>query len=336
MRLSPILAFLLPLVLFSCSRSNPGPSGNGSTDTTSRPNGASYSWKIIGKTASSQPIIDIWFTSPSKGFAAVADGYLWQSLDSGKTWTRIPNTYASTANSLGMSNLFFANSTYGFAQGLSQLQVTKDGGNTWSLLSLPTSKAYNIFFTSPSTGYYGDIDGGLYKTTDSGKTWISNFKSTRTGVDYPVHFLTPDKGFVLCGDATFSKTGDGAASWQQVQKNIFVTGTTTPGYNTLQFVDDLTGFYASQNGVFKTIDGGQTWKNVYPNGSNVNVIKFFDATTGYYKADRTIYKTTDGGQTWTTSYQFTTSDTFIGMFFIDSTNGWASTSLGSVLRKEHQ
>jgi len=235
-----------------------------------------------------------------------------------------------------MSNLFFVNSTYGFAQGPSQLQVTRDGGNTWSLLSLPTSNAYNIFFTSPSTGYYGDINAGLLKTTDTGKTWTSNFKSTRTGVDYPVYFLNPDKGFILCGDAAFSKTVDGAASWQQVQKNIFVAGNTLPGYNTLQFVDSLTGFYASQNGVFKTIDGGLTWKNVYPNGGGVNVVKFFDATTGYYKADRAIYKTIDGGGSWTTSYQSTTTDTFIGMFFIDSTNGWACTALGNILRKERQ
>ena len=154
--------FFLSLVLFSCSKSNNGSGSSNPPPNT--PADSLFSWKVMGNIQGPGGISDIWFTSPSKGFAAVTDGNLYQSLDSGKTWTKIPNTLSN--NTGGMSNLFFVGDTYGFAQGSSQLQVTKDGGNTWSLSTLPTALVYNEFFTSPSTGYYGDVNAGLYKTTD--------------------------------------------------------------------------------------------------------------------------------------------------------------------------
>jgi len=327
MKLIPLL--LLSLILFSCSKSNNDNSITPPNNNT--PKDSLFAWKSVGSITSPDGISDIWFTSPSKGFAAVSDGYLYQSLDSGKTWTKIPNSFSSSTG--GMSNLFFVDATYGFAQGTSQLQVTKDGGNTWSLQSLPTATAYNLCFTSPSTGYYGDITAGLYKTTDTGKTWTRTMQSTTLSrVDYPMFFLSPDKGFVLSGDAVLLKTIDGAASWQQVQQNIFVTSNSSPAFNTLQFIDSLTGFYASSYGVLKTIDGGHMWKNINPDGSSINVVKFFNATTGYFKTNAKIYKTTDGGQTWTTSCKFITGDIIIGMYFLNGATGWACTAKGLVLR----
>ena len=328
--MKPILLLLLSIILFSCSKSGNGPTtpppGSTPTDTLG-------SWKVVDSISSPAGINDIWFTSPSQGFAAVTDGYLYKSQDSGKTWTKIPNTNINTTDQA--INLFFVGDTYGFAQGLSHLLVTQDGGSTWTIRTLPISHAYSEFFTTPSTGYIGDLTAGLYKTTDTGKTWTQSFHSSRSPIDYVTYFLDPGKGFLFCGDATFSKTVDSAASWQQVQQNIFVTGNTNPTYNSLQFIDSQTGFYGWANGVLKTTDGGVSWNSVYPQGGTVNVVKFFNATTGYYKADKIIYKTTDGGQTWTTSCRFISDDYFVGICFVNNATGWACTAKGRVLRIDH-
>jgi len=329
---------LLSVILFSCHKSNNGPSndpGNGGSrgptgDSSSRP-ADSFPWKVVNTNAGSAA--DIWFTSASKGFIA-GENALYQSLDSGKTWSKIPNTAPGTDSS--MFNLFFVNDTYGYAQGFSRIQVTKDGGNTWSLQTLPTGAAYNIYFTSPSTGYYSDRSNGVYKSTDTGKTWKQTFKSSKSGqLAYAVNFLNPDNGFILCEDGVLSKTADGAASWQQVQQNIYTPAGPASQFNSLQFIDNLTGLYACDRGVLKTTDGGLSWQRLYPPGGNINVLKFFNADTGYYKSDYVIYKTVNGGKAWTVTYRtktMTGENILTGMSFFQDKIGWAVEGNGTVLR----
>jgi photosystem II stability/assembly factor-like uncharacterized protein len=323
---SYVCALLLSIFLFSCSKSSNGPTTTGSTPTDSLGD-----WHTVGSIATGPDgINDIWFTSGTNGYAAVTDGYVYKSQDSGKTWTKLSGTYINGSDQA--INLFFLDDAHGFAQGFSHLLVTQDGGANWALRALPLSQAYSEFFTSPSTGYCADINLGLYKTTDTGKTWTQGFHSSLTPTSYIPYFLNPAKGFLFCGDATFSKTVDSANSWQQVQQQIFVTSNANPTYNSLQFIDSLTGFYASGNGVLKTTDGGISWTSIFPAGGTINTVKFFNATTGYYKTDKIIYKTTDGGQTWTTSARFITDDYFVGMCFVNGAAGWACTSKGLVLR----
>jgi photosystem II stability/assembly factor-like uncharacterized protein len=331
MKITILRFFLLSSLIalfFSCSKSSNGPSTAPKFDSL-------YNWSSIGGIAVTNGINDIWFTSLSKGFAAASDGNLYQTQDSGKNWTVIPNT--TSAPPAGMANLFFADAQYGFAQGAAQLQVTRDGGSTWTLRSLPTTRVSNVFFSSRAIGYYGDLDSGVYKTTDTGQTWTRTFRSTQANIDYPMWFLNPGKGFILSGDGVFSKTMDSATTWQQVKTGVFSFNAANPTFNTLQFVDSLTGYYASSQGVLKTSDGGHTWSSVYPGTSGyLNVIKFVSATIGYYKSDYAVYKTTDGGQTWTTSCKLVNGDVIIGMFFFDSTTGWICTAKGYVLRINNQ
>lgn len=322
--------FLPSLILFSCSKSGNGPVPVPPNDT---PVDSLGNWKVVDSITSPNGIYDIWFTSPSQGFTTVSDGYLYNSQDSGKTWTKIPNNYVNPNDPT--LNLFFVGDKYGYAQGLSYLLVSQDGGSTWVKRTLPINSGEGEFFISPSTGYFTDINTGVYKTTDTGKTWTQSFHSSRSPVAYTTYFLDPGKGFLFCGDATFSKTVDSATSWQQVQQNIFVTSNAPPAYNSLQFIDSQTGYYGGENGVLKTTDGGISWNTVNPNGGRLNVVKFFNASTGYYKSDKIIYKTTDGGQTWTTSCRFISDDYFIGMNFVGSSIGWACTRKGLVLRIDH-
>jgi photosystem II stability/assembly factor-like uncharacterized protein len=233
-----------------------------------------------------------------------------------------------------MINLFFVDNQYGFAQGASQLQVTRDGGNTWSPHWLPTQNSsnnfMNVFFSSRSTGYVSQAGVGVYKTTDTGNTWKDAFHTNGVS-DYHPYFSNGNNGYVFAGDGSFSKTTDGSSTWQQLSQTAAAIFTNKTAYNSLQFIDSLTGYYACTSLVLKTTDGGITWKTVFPTGGNVSVVKFFTANTGYYKADSTIYKTTDGGQSWTTNCKLA-GDFLTGMNFVDSTHGWACTGKGYILR----
>jgi photosystem II stability/assembly factor-like uncharacterized protein len=213
--------------------------------------------------------------------------------------------------------------------------TTVDGGNSWTVKTLPSTSGFTVFFTDPSVGYFGD-GTGLKKTTDAGNSWVSNFTDAGEPQDYYPFFLNTDTGFVATGSGTFAMTSDGGQTWQ-AKTTILPVNTFPQPYNQLFFLDRSHGFYACPSGILKTADGGQSWQIVFTDSADsigfntVNVIKFVDAHTGYYKGLSAIYKSSDGGQTWSINSKLG-SDHFIGMYFLDIHTGWACTSNGRILK----
>jgi photosystem II stability/assembly factor-like uncharacterized protein len=324
MRPKMFIFFALILAGFSCRKSNYIP------PVYPLPPDSLMSWNVIS-TLSGKDLSDIWFTTASRGFTL--GDKIYQTTNGGLTWVAIPNTSEIT----NFLNLFFVNPQTGFAQGSSQLATTVDGGNSWTVKTLPTTNGLTIFFVDPSIGFYGDASGGgLNKTRDAGNSWTTVFIDPGTSQSYYPFFLDKDTGFVAIGSGTFASTSDGGLTWQTKSVNLPVNQNSYT-YNQLLFFDKNIGFYACPSGILKTIDGGQTWQNVLMDlldgtfANTVNVVKFVDANTGYYKGSQAIYKTSDGGQTWNLSCKVG-ADYLIGMYFLDIHYGWACTSKGRILR----
>ncbi len=324
MRLKMVGFFILITTGLSCRKSNYSP------PVTPVIPDSLLSWNVIGNVPGTS-LEDIWFTSASTGFTL--GDKIYQTNDGGVTWTAIPNT--SEINNF--FNLFFVNSQVGFAQSASQLATTINGGNSWTVKTLPTSDGLTLFFVDPSVGFYGDENGGgLKKTTDGGNSWATVFNDPGEPQGYYPFFTDEDTGFVAAGSGAFASTLDGGLTWQ-IMTGVLPANLNAQTYNQLLFTDKSTGFYACPSGILKTIDGGHSWKNMLPNQADpitineVNVIKFVDANTGYYKESTAIYKTSDGGQTWSLNCKLG-SDYFLGMYFLDIHTGWACTGKGRVLR----
>lgn len=128
-----------------------------------------------------------------------------------------------------------------------------------------------------NTIYIGSADGGIFKTVNNGVTW------------------TP-----ITDGQTPGSTGDIAIA--PSNPDIIWYGT---GENT----STRSAHYG--DGVYKSTDGGQTWKNMgLPESKRIGQIAIdpknpdvvYVAAMGYlYKegGEKGIYKTTDGGKTWT-------------------------------------
>ena len=328
MRLKMFILFMLIFTGFSCRKSNYIP------PVYPLPPDSLMSWNVVGNIPGIPPGIpleDIWFTSASRGFTL--GDKIYQTSDGGLTWAPIPNT-SEIANFL---NLFFVSPQVGYAEGSSQLATTIDGGNSWTVKTLPGKNGLTIFFVDPSVGFYGDASGGgLNKTSDAGKSWTTVYLDTGISQSYYPFFLDEDSGYVATGSGTFSATSNGGQTWQ-TRAGILPVNQYPQAYNQLYFQDEKHGFYACPQGIMKTIDGGQSWQNVLMDSvdgtyaSAVNVVKFVDANAGYYKGSTAIYKTSDGGLTWSLNCKVG-SDYLIGMYFLDIHNGWACTSKGRVLR----
>ena len=131
--------------------------------------------------------------------------------------------------------------------------------------------------SQPRTFYLGVASGGLFRTTDGGATWLP----------------------ITDGKVPLGSTGCVAVA--ESDPNVIYLGTGS---------DDVRSNVSTGRGMYKTTDGGQTWKfiGLYNAGQIGSVrihpanpdIAWVSAQGDAFKsnAERGVFKTTDGGQTW--------------------------------------
>lgn len=125
--------------------------------------------------------------------------------------------------------------------------------------------------------YSGSVNGGVWKTTDAGTTWT------------PIFDGQPDASI-------------GALAVAPSSPNVLYAGTGE---------SDIRSDLATGNGVYKTMDGGETWKNiglretrqisrvvVHPEHPEVVYVAALGHAYGP-NDERGVYKSTDGGSNWT-------------------------------------
>jgi photosystem II stability/assembly factor-like uncharacterized protein len=176
-----------------------------------------------------------------------------------------PTTQAQTSSQPGMT----ANVDPAFFKGLRyRLVGPSRGGRVTTVTGVPSQ---------PKTFYMGVASGGLFRTTDSGATWVP----------------------ITDGKVPLGSTGCVAVA--DSDPNIIYLGTGSDG---------VRSNVSTGRGVYKSIDGGQTWKFAgLPNAGQIGAVRIHPtnpdivwvaANGDAFKAnpDRGVFKTTDGGFTW--------------------------------------
>jgi photosystem II stability/assembly factor-like uncharacterized protein len=187
----------------------------------------------------------------------------------------------------------------------------------------------------PKEAYFGATGGGLWKTTDAGVTWAvvtdGQLKSSSVGA-VAVSETSPDivyigmgesciRGNIMPGDGVY-KSVDAGKTWSHVgfaNSDAISKIRIHPTNPDIVFVADF-GRYgepSDERGIFKTIDGGKTWKKVLfrdnkTGGVDVAIDRknpnvMFAALWEAYRVEYQMssggpgsgfYKSTDGGETW--------------------------------------
>lgn len=200
------------------------------------------------------------------------------------------------------------------------------GGRTVGAVGVPQQ---------PNVFYIGVNNGGVWKTTDFGRTWFPIFDDQPTGSvgDVAVAPSNPDVIYVgsgegiqrpdlSVGDGVYKST-DGGKTWINTGlKDAQQIGglAIDPNNENKVFVAALGHPYGpnEERGVYRTVDGGKTWERVLykdentgaiqvtidPNNSNIVFAVMWVGRQGPWEngawngKESGLYKSTDGGTTW--------------------------------------
>src|SRR5262245_5619808 len=184
--------------------------------------------------------------------------------------------------------------------------------------------------------YFGAVGGGLWKTTDSGMTWNpvtdGQIKSSSVGA-VAVSESNPDvvyigmgeaciRGNILPGDGVY-KSIDAGKTWTHVgffsNSDAISKIRIHPTNPDIVFVADFGkyGTTSDERGVYKTTDGGKTWKKVLGRDNKTGAVDvaidrknpnvMFAALWEAYRYEYQmssggpgsgLFKSTDGGENW--------------------------------------
>ena len=188
----------------------------------------------------------------------------------------------------------------------------------------------------PREAYFGAVGGGLWKTTDAGNNWapVTDGQITSSSVGaVAVSESHPDvvyigmgesciRGNIMPGDGVY-KSVDGGQKWANIGfKNSDAISKIRihPTNPDIVYVASFGLYYgpSEERGVFKSSDGGKTWKRtlfkdartgavdivIDANNPNVLYAALWEAYRIEYQMSSGgpgsgLYKSTDGGETWT-------------------------------------
>ncbi len=217
----------------------------------------SFQWRSIGPLRGGRSIAVAGVKGrPKDGYFGATGGGLWKTTDGGETWTPVTDgqIHSSSVGAVAVSesnpDIVFIGTGEQCIRGNIQpgdgVYKSTDAGRTWTHVGLAEAQNISRIRVHPTNpdivfvaafGHYGapNKERGLYKSTDGGRTWKQTlYRDDKTGaVDVAIDRRNPDVMY--------------AALWEayRVEYQMSSGG---PG-----------------SGLFKSTDGGETWKEITRN-----------------------------------------------------------------------
>ncbi|MFT6319711.1 MAG: photosystem II stability/assembly factor-like uncharacterized protein [Granulosicoccus sp.] len=238
-------------------------------------------------------------SDPQILYLGAANGGVWKSNSAGTTFRPVFDEHTQSIGAIAIDQNFpdtvwvgtgepWTRNSISYGDGIYK---STNGGNTWNNMGLKNTeriskiqihpKNSNIIYVAAQGHLWNaHADRGVYKTTDSGKTWEK------------VLFVDENTG---CADLSLDKNNPEiiyAAMWDHRRTPDFFTSG------------------GKGSGLFKSIDGGKNWNKIHnglPTGilgrmaievapSNSNIL--YATVECEKKEEKGLYKSEDAGATW--------------------------------------
>jgi len=219
----------------------------------------------------------IQFTSPSRAWAigysfpppgaqGFGDYVVVHTVDAGRTWRELPQTYKHAGDADGPPAFSFLDAARGWIAWWNpadepRMIRTRDGGRHWQTVSHEFLQKVQFF--DENHGYGAEVTKFL-RTDDGGRTWIETQIPHLRFIDR-MFFQTPTLGWIAGTDDKgflVFRTTDGGRSWEEARS-------TAPrelaDVRDLFFLDQRRGWlitwHYNDSGtyLFFTVDGGKSW-----------------------------------------------------------------------------
>ncbi len=269
---------------------------------------------------------------------------MYKSMDAGATWEHIGLKDAGQIGSLEIhpddpNTVFVGVIGSAFANNETRgLFKTTDGGKNWEKIFYHsdsigvadfefapdnTNTMYATLWRAerkPWTIISGSTEGGVYKSTDGGKTWNKSSNGLPSGligkIDLAVSPAAPDKVFAIVEapekQGGFYVSEDRGDNWKQVSDDGSLTN--RPFYYTNLDANPLNAdaLFSNAGRARRSLDGGKTWFGFdVPHGDNHAIWQNPNDTTIWVQAnDGGVNVTTNDGATWSTQFNQPTAELY--------------------------
>jgi len=285
---------------------------------------------------------------PNVFYIGVNNGGVWKTTDFGRTWDPIfddqpTGSIGDVAVAPSDPNIVYVASGEGIQR--PDLSVgdgiyrSSDAGKTWTHLGLAEGQQMGglavdphdpnrVFVAVLGHPYGPNVERGVYRSTDGGKTWEKVlYKDENTGaVQVSIDPVNPqivyadlwagrqgpwENGAWDGPNSGLFKSTDGGTTWRQLTAGL---PTPAEGLSRIGFCiapSDPSRLYAtvaagpSNGGIYRSDDAGESWKKLnsdqrfWGRGDDFAEVKADPKNKDIvYTADVVVWKSTDGGMSW--------------------------------------
>jgi photosystem II stability/assembly factor-like uncharacterized protein len=260
------------------------------------------SWAPSKAGLSNAEVFSITFspTAPDTAYAGTRDG-IFKTVDVGEHWSDV--SQGLTSRQVYATAVHPTEPAIAYAGTFKGLYKTVNGGTSWvNLFSSSYSiSAIALHPATPETIYLGTTQG-LFKTVNGGSFWTALSQGIPSALWITsIAFSSQNPSTVFAaGLSRVYRSTDEGAQWVEVSAGLPASG----GDQELWVVPGpVEALYlaSANNGLFKTVNGGESWEQLFSSNAYSLVIHPQDPQTMYVgpvSNTEPVQLSRDGGRTW--------------------------------------
>ena len=275
--------------------------------------------------------ISVQLFGKTRGFMTVGQPIeqLYRTDDGGVHWDplAIPLPRVDAITFTSPTSGWLVSYTGGILEQIAHLYATSDSGQTWQQVPDPPADATGPAFRTATEAWMGTLDPRLphvYTSSDGGHSWrrhdLPPVAGSLTNDSYSTRIeLLPGGGAVASVEAfrcaaVLLPTGSPSPALPPYGGFVPIDGPTPAP-------SPLCGTTVSETVLFRSIDGGATWRRLPPPPGQV---AYQDSVHWWAMSTNAVFKSTDAGRSWRQVAAIPANLQFSSITILDSKHAWAS------------
>jgi PKD repeat protein len=198
------------------------------------------------------------FPDLNTGYVGGWSGYFAKTSNGGSTWTA--QTVAAGIDHF--TDVVFKDADHGIATAQTNsggaVYFTSNGGSTWTVSGGVAAIPYGACHSAGNTYFLADNAGNIQRSTNNGLSWTTVYAAG--GLLLGIDFYDANTGIAAGEDGRIVKTYNGGITWQQqVIANAYPLWHSFAWFN-----QDNVFVCGTPEMVYRSVDGGSTWTDDYP------------------------------------------------------------------------